>query len=311
MSAASRLLLRLLPSSIGGLMVLGSLVAALPLLLALMLANASLDRVAKLGERAVAEAIEATQLALALRDALADLERNARQFEVLRSVEMIEVMAGRVDHVAALVARMQRRPMSESARAALGRIARDIAIAEDRALLADPRQPPLASAQARELVAAAEHIIDEGQRSLGHQTEALREAAEQARRVVALSGLGLAPLALALGLAAAAWIAAPVRRIGRALAAIGEGDYSVRVDVRFPREAAELAARLNWLAERLAQFEQDKDRFLRSVSHELKTPLASLREGSELLQREVLGPLNPQQQGVAAILAESSRIWRV
>lgn len=47
-------------------------------------------------------------------------------------------------------------------------------------------------------------------------------------------------------------------------------------------------------------------RFLRQVSHELKTPLTALREGSELLADEVLGKLTPEQQEVAGILRSSS-----
>src|SRR3546814_18141237 len=50
----------------------------------------------------------------------------------------------------------------------------------------------------------------------------------------------------------------------------------------------------------------DKDQFLRQVSHELKTPLASLREGAELLREGSLGALTPRQHEVAGILAEST-----
>src|SRR5205807_738842 len=57
---------------------------------------------------------------------------------------------------------------------------------------------------------------------------------------------------------------------------------------------------------RLDEFETQKNRFLRRVSHELKTPLTALREGAELLHDEVAGPLAPAQRQVVAIMRDNS-----
>jgi two-component system sensor histidine kinase GlrK len=42
------------------------------------------------------------------------------------------------------------------------------------------------------------------------------------------------------------------------------------------------------------------------MSHELKTPLAAVREGSQLLSEEVVGKLSPQQREIAEILRHNS-----
>jgi two-component system, NtrC family, sensor histidine kinase GlrK len=63
---------------------------------------------------------------------------------------------------------------------------------------------------------------------------------------------------------------------------------------------------LDWLRVRLAEVEADKARFVRHVSHELKTPLAALVEGVSLLEDEVPGPLSPQQREIAAILRQNT-----
>jgi two-component system sensor histidine kinase GlrK len=60
------------------------------------------------------------------------------------------------------------------------------------------------------------------------------------------------------------------------------------------------------LRRRLDEFETQKNRFLRHVSHELKTPLTALREGAELLHDKVAGPLTPTQVQVVSIMRDNS-----
>ncbi|VFS43901.1 integral membrane sensor signal transduction histidine kinase [Enterobacter cancerogenus] len=60
--------------------------------------------------------------------------------------------------------------------------------------------------------------------------------------------------------------------------------------------------RIIWLSERLAWLESQRHQFLRHISHELKTPLASMREGTELLADEVAGPLTSEQKEIVEIL---------
>jgi two-component system sensor histidine kinase GlrK len=74
-----------------------------------------------------------------------------------------------------------------------------------------------------------------------------------------------------------------------------------------PRELRSVGKRIIWLSERLAWLESQRHQFLRHLSHELKTPLASMREGTELLADRVAGPLTPEQQEIVEILDNSSR----
>jgi two-component system, NtrC family, sensor histidine kinase GlrK len=50
---------------------------------------------------------------------------------------------------------------------------------------------------------------------------------------------------------------------------------------------------------------QERNRFLRHMSHELKTPLANIREGTELLMDGVVGELDSNQREVTGILREN------
>lgn len=103
-------------------------------------------------------------------------------------------------------------------------------------------------------------------------------------------------------------IIGPVKGVERMINRLGEGRPLSNADkFKGPREIRSLAQRIVWLSERLAWLESQRHEFLRHISHELKTPLASMREGTELLQDEVAGPLTPDQKEVVAILNDSSR----
>jgi two-component system sensor histidine kinase GlrK len=67
-----------------------------------------------------------------------------------------------------------------------------------------------------------------------------------------------------------------------------------------------LGEQLEWLRNRLIKLEEEKNLFLRRMSHELKTPLASLREGSELLLDGTAGGLSETQMEIADILRSNS-----
>ncbi|WP_025152091.1 sensor histidine kinase [Morganella morganii] len=108
-------------------------------------------------------------------------------------------------------------------------------------------------------------------------------------------------------------IIGPVKVIERMVNRLGEGRNLIhRLDnFNGPRELRSLALRIVWLSERLDWLESQRHEFLRHISHELKTPLASMREGTELLADEVAGPLTADQKEVVSILSESSRHLQV
>ena len=66
-----------------------------------------------------------------------------------------------------------------------------------------------------------------------------------------------------------------------------------------------VAERLSWLGRRLIETEEEKARFLRHISHELKTPLSTIKEGTELLEDQIPGDLNPNQKEVVGILSKA------
>ena len=97
--------------------------------------------------------------------------------------------------------------------------------------------------------------------------------------------LGLIGLAVALGLYPV------VRRLTQRLEGLqrgvqrwGEGDLSVRVPVQGQDEVADLSLRFNAAAERIQGLMSAQKSLLANASHELRSPLARIRMGLELLQ---------------------------
>jgi len=72
-----------------------------------------------------------------------------------------------------------------------------------------------------------------------------------------------------------------------------------------PNDIETLGRQLEWLRHRLKESTDEKNKFLRHMSHELKTPLANIREGTELLLDGSVGELDIQQQEVTGILRDN------
>ncbi len=100
----------------------------------------------------------------------------------------------------------------------------------------------------------------------------------------------------------------PIRQIDKSILRLGAGDFVTPVYVSGPKDLEFLGTKLDWLRERLGELEKEKNKFVAHISHELKTPLASIREGTGLLSEEVVGSLTSQQKEVVKILASNSRL---
>ncbi len=123
------------------------------------------------------------------------------------------------------------------------------------------------------------------------------------RQILAAMGVAIV-LALLFGV----WLARPLKRLERAVVGLGENRLDEPIDIRGPSDVRLLGRRLEWLRLRLAELDSDKSRFLRHVSHELKTPLAALREGVALLEDGVTGTLSDNQRQVARILRQNTAV---
>jgi two-component system sensor histidine kinase GlrK len=118
--------------------------------------------------------------------------------------------------------------------------------------------------------------------------------------LVAALGLALVGAAvIALGLTRS------IRVLSTATAAVSAGSFREPIPVHGNDEVANLARSFNAMAARLRELDELKQAFLATVSHELRSPLTSMREAALLLRDRVGGDLSDRQGRLVAIIAAS------
>ena len=100
-------------------------------------------------------------------------------------------------------------------------------------------------------------------------------------------------------------------RLLSAIRHVREGEYSHRVDVRGRDEMAQLADEFNELTDRLQTTEEARRRFVSDASHELKTPLASIRLLTDSILQNDSVDMDTVREFVADIGEEADRLTRI
>jgi signal transduction histidine kinase len=138
----------------------------------------------------------------------------------------------------------------------------------------------------------------------------VEQAQSSLRRSFLLVGLLAVGVAVAVGLALASVIAAPLRRMARVAAAVEGGNLRERTGpVRARGELRLLADAMDHMLDRLEQtFRRQRD-FVSDASHELRTPLTVLRAQVELLDREL--DLQRRHEATATLLARIDELDRL
>ncbi|MEW9698879.1 sensor histidine kinase [Paenibacillus sp. SI8] len=72
-------------------------------------------------------------------------------------------------------------------------------------------------------------------------------------------------------------LARPLQQMNRAALELAGGDFTTRVPVSSEDEVGQLAASFNFMVEQLEEWEDTRQEFLTNVSHELRSPLTTLR----------------------------------
>ena len=288
-------------------MLLGLGFIAVPLLGAIIDAAIQIRTLAKMGEDLVREGVQTARLSQSLFADINSLERTVRLYQVLNDVKLLKAYRDTDQSLANTRTQLARLLDAEPTRRGL----EDFAVMHNEIARAVVSTPPGSTAFATILARIdrlndlAKSISDSGNRQIDARLEGLRQQTASTQRRMFWESALLAPLTLVAILALTLMIGRPLRGIDRAISELGRGTFSRAIEVSGPRDLERLGAQLEWLRLRLFDLAQERNRFLRHMSHELKTPLANIREGAELLMDGAVGPLDNAQREVVAILRDN------
>jgi two-component system sensor histidine kinase GlrK len=292
------------PRSLNGLILVGFGLVALPLLIAVIWGLVNLDRVAEQSEQLVSTGVSAAESNRRINEQLSSLERAARQYQILKNPDSLQIMTQDLQTFENQLVAMA--PLVGEANAtalftSLGIEARSIVAAlsditaDDATLTVNiSRFAPL-----RQNIALLTSMLTA---HVDTKLSELQETARNAQRISAWQVAALVPGTLVLILIFTLLVARPIRQIDAAIGQLGESGFSKPIEIKGPTDLKRLGRQLEWLRMRLLELAQEKNKFLRHMSHELKTPLANIREGTELLLDGSVGELEGPQREVTDIL---------
>ncbi|MFC0049442.1 sensor histidine kinase [Rheinheimera tilapiae] len=289
------------PASLRQFILLSFFLALIPLAVLLWQSNSALSDVSRFAVAEAESSVDSVKRAENMQNLVIDIERAVRQFGILRTDSLSRLATTHL---------MNYQQMLQQ-------------------VCLDLDAPLLCQAQAAQVTTLLQNFLHASNEELSPTLLTLRQQQQQlteqiwqrleqrlqtqqnfvvdAQNQLAWQSVTLVVLTLLLVLWAQARIASPIKQLDTMIRSIGQASHHFpHEQVVGPRELTELGEQLRWLASRLQQLEALRLILLRHASHELKTPLSSIREGCALLSEQLVGPLNAQQMEVVTLLNGSA-----
>src|SRR5688572_6340700 len=296
------------PRSFLGLLLTGFTLVAVPLVGALAYSAWNTERLAEQSRSAVFSASQAARASRSLVNRIGSIERLAQQVATLEDSELAADYRRVHGSFRQVADELMQLPLDDAQRAALVKT-----VAQEQHLYERLSVRTAGRLDAREIGRLTDERAENAYEVLAisylvadREVVRLRANAETVQRQLVLLVLFGTAVALATALILTRYISRPIAELDASIRQLGDADFSRPITVRGPEDLQTLGERLDWLRRRLEEHEAEKNRFLRHLSHELKTPLTALREGAELLNDQVGGPLAPPQRQVVSIMRDNS-----
>ncbi len=302
--------MRYRPRSIVRLMLVGLPIVLAPLIAAIVTAIVQVDRLAVSSQSAMLEAEAATHQSRRLLERLSEMRRPYMQYRVTGDRDFFDIYADRRERFLDAVRNLSDLPLTEPVREHLQSLsAEEAKLADLIGANASEFVPDEPSEDVEriwaELIDSARAILSEGSALIEAQANEMTETASELQRMLLMQAMAIIPASMLLAIVFVLLINRPMRALGKAIRGLGAGNFTDPIAVHGSRDVEELGDQLDWLRRRIHELEQQKLTFLRHVSHELKTPLTTIREGSGLLA-EALVDAAPEESEIARIMNNSS-----
>lgn len=292
------------PRSLLQLVLLAFVMVMLPIAVLMFQAGQALSELSSLADVSARQAVEQTRRARALSNLALEMERSARQYAVLEQEGLLDIYNEKAERYAELLdALAPLLPDNPDIPWLRGQLQRLNALTR---LPADEFHAQLALF--RDFSERTENVRQAINTLIDARIENIRERASTVRAQLWMQTAALVSVSLGLMLVFTWLIIRPIRQLERRIFSLGSGmEPASPQHIQGPAELVSLGERLTWLSGRLTELEAQKQQFLRHMSHELKTPLASVREGTALLSDGVVGELSERQREIVGLIDVSGQ----
>ena len=296
------------PKSLSGLMLLGLALLALPLLAAIITAALQFRTLSSKGQTIVLQGVTAARESQKLFSEIDALDRTSRLYDVLDDPKLLQAYKHQ-DEALSATRQMLHQHAAAPTRQTLSELAELQRQIRDKVLTTPPgiaaTHPAALTRRFATLGALVDRIAEQGNQQIDAELASLRQLTSRARALLFWQAALLLPLTVIAISLLTVLVGRPLRQIDQAIRALGHGSFHQPIAVSGPHDLERLGKQLEWLRQRLTELNEERDRFLRHMSHELKTPLANIREGTELLMDGAVGELDSNQREVTAILRDN------
>jgi len=295
-------------TTIRQLVLLGCLLISIPLIFTIFNTIFRIEQLSSYLQQAVTTTTDAVDTSRLVLSRTRDLERSAGQYSVLKDDELKQrYEEQRIELSSARSALLQAVPDDELIREQMLELQQaEEALYQRVTDIVSSEVPTELSPNELGLSRLVQDLPSEVNALVNSTTRQVNDSIQSMIKRLFWQAVLLVPLFVLLAFVFSYFVTRPMRSMDKAVRHLGEGNFDNKINIEGPRDMRELGQRLEWLRKRLTELDQQKLTFLHHVSHELKTPLTSIREGVGLLEEEVVGELNLEQQKVASIIKENS-----
>lgn len=297
--------------SIKSLTLLGFGLVALPLVIALIFGASQVNTLANKSAEAITDITKILDQQQLLKSSQIKLERSAAQYLVLRDPVLAENYIEHSRQILHLAEQLMQTSQDNTLKQLLTKYGQTITLLIEKTIPAAAKKTPTDSTLLKPLQIKFstlnmlyENITKRSNELNTSYINNIKQAA-QAVRDIMIQSLVIIPVSVLLAALFIYLITSPLKTLTSNIVRLQQGNFDHEINVLGSPEIQEIAQALENMRTRLQALELQKSSFIRHISHELKTPLAAIREGTELLYDNSVGELNAEQQEISHIIKDS------
>lgn len=291
--------------SIKNLTLLGFSLVTLPLVFALLYSAVQVNQLSQQGANAIFDVASLIKSNRNISEIMTKMERYASQYLVLNDEELLQSYLQQK----ALLNKNIASNLAHSADKTL-RVLSQKFLQQSNNIdqFIQPHSAPYSleklQLKFRQLVKISQKINLRSNEVITSQAQQLKNKADKVSSMM-MQSLVIIPVIIFIAGLFILLITKPLKRLIAQIQRLERGDFEHQIKVEGSSEVIEIADALEVMRTRLHALELQKSSFIRHISHELKTPLAAIKVGIELLDDSSVGKLTKEQQEVSNIIANN------